>query len=54
MTDTDRIARLELVLGSLITSLHSTLGTEDGRRLLEMLNDDDTTRIPDTGRVGAR
>jgi hypothetical protein len=37
MTDQERIARLELVLKTLISYLHRDLGTQAARQLIEVL-----------------
>ncbi len=41
MTDAERIARLEAVLGRLIAWLHRDLGSANAAALLNQLNDDE-------------
>jgi DNA gyrase inhibitor GyrI len=47
MTDTNRIARLEYTVGTLITWLNSTLGSEAAQKLLTALHDEDAANIPE-------
>ena len=54
MTDADRIARLEYVLGTLIGWLYSpgVLSAANTERLMEMLRDKDPEQIPTVLRKG--
>ena len=46
MSDEFRIARLEYVLGCLLSYLHGYLGTRDAEELLVKLRDNDPVNIP--------